>query len=182
MKKSKAIRLVLLGGTSLALAGCDDGAPTDTKFFSSLNECTAHYSEAQCKDAVQQAEKQHVEQAPKFARKEECESQFGAGNCETRQTAGTEGSSFGSGMGGFFMPMMMGYMMGNMMGNRFGGPVYRDRAGTAYTSTPNGRTYNVGTFAGGAGRAGTFNKGAITQVSRGGFGSTAAAYNTSSGS
>jgi hypothetical protein len=62
-----------------------------------------------------------------------------------------------------------------------GGPVYRDRAGTAYTSTPNGKTYNVGTFAGN-GRNATFNKGAITQVSRGGFGATAAAHNTSSGS
>jgi hypothetical protein len=69
-----------------------------------------------------------------------------------------------------------------MMGNRFGGPVYRDRAGAAYTSTPNGKTYNIGNFSGGAGRAGTFNKGAITQVSRSGFGSTAAAHNTSSGS
>jgi uncharacterized protein YgiB involved in biofilm formation len=178
MKKSKAISLVLLGGTSLALAGCDEGPPTDGKFFSSMNECTAHYSEAQCKDAVKQAEEQHVAQAPKFSRKEECEAQFGAGNCESRSDMQTQGSGIGS----FFMPMMMGYMIGNMMGNRFGGPVYRDRAGAAYTSTPNGKTYNIGNFSGGAGRAGTFNQGAITQVSRSGFGSTAAAHNTSSGS
>jgi len=177
MKKSKTISLVLLGGTSLALAGCDDGPPSDAKFFSSLNECTAHYSEAQCKDAVQQAEQQHVAQAPKFAQKEECEGQFGPGNCETREMR-TEGG----GMGSFFMPMMMGYMMGNMMGNMFRGPVYRDRAGTAFTNAPNGKSYNVGSFAGGSGRAATFNRGAITQVARGGFGSSAAAYNTSSGS
>jgi len=175
MKKSKAIRLVLLGGTSLALAGCDDSPPSDAKFFSSLQECTAHYSEAQCKDAVKAAEDQHVAEAPKFAKKEECEAQFGAGHCEDR-TMRTEGG----GMGSFFMPMMMGYMMGNMMGNVFRGPVYRDSRNTAFTTTPNGKQYNVGTFSGD--RATSFNKGAITQAQRGGFGSTATAFRSSSGS
>jgi uncharacterized protein YgiB involved in biofilm formation len=178
MKKSKAIRLVLLGGTSLALAGCDDSPPSDAKFFASLQECTAHYAEAECKDMVKKSEEQHVATAPKFSRKEECEAEFGAGHCETREMH-TEGG----GMGSFFMPMMMGYMMGNMMsrGGMFSGPVYRDRANTAFTTTPAGKSYNVGTFAGND-RAATFNKGAITQVSRGGFGSTATAFRSSSGS
>jgi uncharacterized protein YgiB involved in biofilm formation len=177
MKKSKTIRLALLGGTSLALAGCDDGPPSDAKFFSSLNECTAHYSEAQCQTMIKQAEAQHVAEAPKFNRKEECEAQFGSGNCETRQ-APTEAGGFGS----FFMPMMMGYMLGNMMGGRgWGSPVYRDRSNTAFTNTPNGKSYNVGTFAG-SGRNAAFNPGALTQVARSGFGSSARAYSGSSGS
>lgn len=41
--------------------------------------------------------------APRYSRKEECEAEFGAGNCEMRQSGGT---------GSFFMPMMMGYMLG----------------------------------------------------------------------
>ena len=174
MKKSKAVRLVLLGGTSLALAGCDDGAPTDTKFFASLNDCTAHYSETQCRTMVKEAEEAHVKEAPKFTRKEECEAQFGPGNCETRQ-AQTE-----SGFGSFFMPMMMGYMMGNMMGNMMNRPVYRDASNKAFTTTPNGKTFNVGSFAG-AGRAGTFQPGQITQVNRGGFGQSAANFRSSAG-
>jgi len=178
MKKSKAIRLVLLGGTSLALAGCDDGPPSDAKFFSSLQECTAHYSEAQCKDAVKESEAQHATQAPRFSRKEECEAQFGPGHCETHEGAG--------GMGGFFMPMMMGYMMGNMMGGMFRGPVYSDRAGTAFTTTPGGKTYNVGAFSGAAGAATAgstaFKPMQIAQVNRGGFGSSASAFRSSAGS
>src|SRR3970040_982529 len=100
MKKSKAIRLVLLGGTSLAIAGCDDSPPSDAKFFSSLNECTAHYSAEPCKDSVKQAEEQHVATAPRFPRKEECEAQFGPGNCETRNETRSESGGIGS----FFMP------------------------------------------------------------------------------
>lgn len=176
MKKSKTIRLVLLGGTSLALAGCDDQPPTDAKFFATLQECTAHYSEDQCRTMVKKAEEQHVAEAPKFNRKEECEAQFGAGHCESRE-AHTE-----SGIGGFFMPMMMGYMMGNMMSGRgWGSPVYSDRNNTAFTNAPGGRTYNVGTFAGG-GRNASFQQGALTQVSRNGFGSSARAYSSSSSS
>ena len=178
MKKSKTVRLVLLGGTSLALAGCDDQPPTDAKFFASVQECTAHYSEDQCRTMVKKAEEQHVAEAPKFSKKEECEAQFGVGNCETRQ-APTEAGGFGS----FFMPMMMGYMMGNMLGGRgWGSPVYRDRANTGFTTAPNGKTYNVGTFSSGAGRNASFQQGALTQVSRNGFGASSRSYSGSAGS
>jgi uncharacterized protein YgiB involved in biofilm formation len=176
MKKSKTVRLVLLGGTSLALAGCDDsGPPTDAKFFSSLNECTAHYSEDKCRTMVKKAEEQHVAEAPKFTKKEECEGQFGVGNCESRQ-APTEAGGIGS----FFMPMMMGYMMGNMLGGRgWGSPVYRDRSNTAFTNAPGGRSYNVGSFDASAGRNASFQQGAMTQVARNGFGTSARSYSSS---
>jgi uncharacterized protein YgiB involved in biofilm formation len=174
MKKSKTIRLVLLGGTSLALAGCDDQPPTDAKFFSNLNECTAHYSEDKCRTMVKKAEEQHVAEAPKFSKKEECEAQFGVGHCETREVHG-EG-----GIGSFFMPMMMGYMLGNMMGGGgWGSPVYRDRNNTGFTTTPSGKTYNVGSFDASAGRNASFQQGSLTQVARNGFGSSARSYSSS---
>ena len=176
MKKSKTIRLVLLGGTSLALAGCDDQPPSDAKFFSSLQECTAHYSEDKCRTLVKKAEEQHVAEAPKYNRNEECEAQFGVGNCETRQVQ-TE-----SGFGSFFMPMMMGYMLGNMMGgSSWGSPVYRDRNNTAFTNAPGGRTYNVGNFDASPGRNASFQQGQLTQVARNGFGASARSYSGSSG-
>lgn len=172
MKKSKTIRLALLGGTSFALGACDDTPPSDAKFFSSLQECTAHYSESECQTMVKKAEEQHLATAPKFSRQEECEAEFGVGHCETR----------GDGGGSFFMPMMMGYMLGHMMGGGWYGPVYRGPDNAAYTTTSNGRAYNVGSFAG-SGRSATFrSSGAITQVARGGFGSSARSYSGSSGS
>jgi uncharacterized protein YgiB involved in biofilm formation len=84
------------------------------------------------------------------------------------------------------MPMLMGYMLGNVLGgggSRFHQPVYRGPDNTAVM--PNrGRLYNVGNFAG-AGRTGaaSFRPAAqIAQVQRGGFGSTATAFRSSSGS
>ena len=99
MKKSRSIRLVLLGSASFALAACgDDGPPKDARFFSNLQECSAVYDTTQCLDAQKQAEQTFAAEAPKFTRKEQCETEFGAGNCETRQTA----DSAQSGGGGSF--------------------------------------------------------------------------------
>jgi len=172
MRKSKTVRLVLLGGTSLALGACDDTPPSDAKFFANLQECTAHYSEDKCQTMIKKADEEHVANAPKYSRKEECEAEFGIGHCETR----------GEGSGSFFMPMMMGYMLGNMMGGGWYGPVYRGRDNAAFTTTAGGSTYNVGSF-NGSGRGAAFSSsGAITQVARGGFGASSRSYSSSSGS
>src|SRR5688500_19173221 len=105
MKKSKAIRLVLLGSTGLSLAGCDQSPPSDATFFSKVEDCIAVKSESSCREGFAKSEQEFAAEAPRFTRKEECETEFGAGNCETRQDR--------AGSGSFFMPMMMGYMMGN---------------------------------------------------------------------
>jgi uncharacterized protein YgiB involved in biofilm formation len=172
MKKSKTVRLALLGTAGLTLAACDDHAPpSDAQFFSSVRECLPIHGEANCQAAATAAQQTAAAEAPRYSRKEECEKEFGAGNCETR-TSG-EGS-------GFFMPMLMGYMMGNMLGGGFNQPVYRGPDNTALTRS-GGQTYNVGTFAG-SGRNGTFQPGAATPVQRGGFGTSVASYrSTSSG-
>lgn len=182
MKKSRSIRLVLLGSASIALAACgDDGPPQDARFFSNLQECSAVYDTTQCLDAQKQAEQTFVAEAPKYSRQEQCEAEFGAGNCEPKQTADGSASSGGS----FFMPMLMGYMMGNMLGgqSRFNQPVYRGPDNTAMTQN-RGKMFNIGNFSG-AGRtaASTFRPAAqVAQVQRGGFGSTATAYRSSAGS
>ena len=189
MKKSRSIRLVLLGSASIVLASCgDDGPPKDAKFFSNLQECSAVYDTSQCLDAQKKAETTFTAEAPKFSRKEQCEAEFGAGNCENKQTAdgGASGTN-ASGGGSFFMPMLMGYMMGNMLGGRssFNQPVYRGPNNTAMTQTSSGKMFNVGSF-GGAGRtaAGSFRPASqvaqVGTVQRGGFGSTASANRSSS--
>lgn len=126
MKKSRSIRLVLLGSAGITLAACgDDGPPQDAQFYSSVADCAAVYDTATCESVKAEAEQKFAEEAPKFTRKEECEAEFGPGNCETQQA-----SSGGS----IFMPMMMGYMMGRMTGGAFAAtPLYRDTQNTAYT-------------------------------------------------
>ena len=165
MKKSKAIHLVLLGSTGLTLAACDQYPPSDATFFSKVEDCIAVKGESTCRDGFAKSEQDFVAEAPRFTKQEECEADFGAGNCETRQ----------GGSGSFFMPMMMGYMMGSA----FNRPVYRGPNNGAMMQT-GGRFFNVGTFAG-AGRAAPFQRAQVTQIQRGGFGRTAAAYRTSAG-
>lgn len=181
MKKSRSIRLALLGSATMVLAACgeDDQVPKDAKFFSDMKDCAGVYSESVCLDAKTQSERDYLAQAPRFSRKEECEKEFGAGNCETPQA-----STASSGGTGFFMPMMMGYMLGNMMGgNRFNAPVYRGVDNSAVMAR-NGKFLNVGSFAGaGASSATAFRPATqVTPVSRSGFGSKAASYRSSSGS
>ena len=90
MKKSKAIRLVLLGSTGLTLAACDQSPPSDATFFSKVEDCIAVKGESTCRDGFAKSEQEFVAEAPRFTKKEECEAEFGAGNCETRQ-AGRHG-------------------------------------------------------------------------------------------
>ncbi len=174
MKKSRSVQLVLLGSASAALAACDDGGalPATAQFYPSVNECIAEQGAATCQEAKTVADRTQAVEAPRFSRKEECEQQFGVGNCETREAGGYS----------FFMPMMMGYMMGNMMGGgRFSQPVYRGPNSTAVMPS-GGRLLNVGRFDNlGAGRPAFRPATQITPVSRGGFGSTAANYRTVGG-
>lgn len=175
MKKSHSIKLALLGSASMALVACgDDGPPDDAKFYSSTKECSAVYGDAPCTEAAGKAVMTHLEQAPKFSRREQCEAEFGAGNCETRQEAGG---------GSFFMPLLMGYMMGNMLnsGNRFSQPVYRGPDGSAVMNN-NGRMFNVGAFGNTAGRATSFRPSAASPVMRGGFGGSSMAFNSGAAS
>lgn len=166
MKKSRTIRLVLLGGAGLTLAACDEAPPPDARFFADVTACSAVYDEATCRTAFAESQAEFAAEAPAFERKEACEAEFGAGNCETRESA--------SG-GSFFMPMMMGYMLGNA----FSRPVFRGPDNSAMMRS-GGKTYDVGKFTGATGRAAAFQPAQITPVQRGGFGTSASSYRTSS--
>lgn len=169
MKKSRAIRLVLLGGTGMALAGCDQPPPPDAKFFADIGDCTAVYDRVTCEQALVESKAAYAAEAPQYARKEACEAEFGVGNCENRETA------TGNGTGGYFMPIMMGYMLGSA----FRQPVYRGPDNRAMVRS-GGSSYAVGRFAG-IGRATAFQSTAVTPVQRGGFGRTAASFRTTAG-
>ena len=173
MKKSRSIRLVLLGSASMALGACGDSAlPQDARFYPTVQECAADYGATACADAKVAADQALATEAPRFAQKQECEAEFGAGNCETRQTAAG---------GSFFMPLLMGYMMGNMMGgNRYAQPVYRGQNNSAVVSN-RGRLFNVGNFDNAAGRSAFRPATRVAEVRRGGFGTTAPGYGAPGG-
>jgi uncharacterized protein YgiB involved in biofilm formation len=164
-KKSRVVKLALIGSAGM-VAACDGPPPDDAKFYSSLKECSAIHGEASCQDGQRKSEAIHLAEAPKFARKEACEQEFGTGNCETRQSSS----------GSMFLPLMMGYMLGKS----FNQPVYRGRDGSAVTRS-GGKYFNVGSFSG-TGSARAFKPAASPMpIQRAGFGTTARAFRTSSG-
>lgn len=173
MRKSRSIRLVLLGSLSLvALAACDDNDPLKgADIIRDQKECASRADPDACRMALADARQAHVQTAPKFANRQECEAQFGANNCGTpeevlrfgdeagQQTTGQQAGqqpaqAQASSGGSVFMPMMMGYMMGHMLGGASGPrnspwaaqPMYRDAANTGYVGGQAGPAKSVGTL------------------------------------
>lgn len=109
MKRSKTIALATMGVSALALTACSE-AQTEALVYTTVEECLAagDLTKSQCEAAYRTAESQHAEVAPKYANKADCETDFGAGACETAPYRTTNNSSV-------WMPLMMGYMMGRMM-------------------------------------------------------------------
>lgn len=140
MRRSRSIRLVLLGGAgAFMLTACEDpvDVATQGQLFTDAQACESAYDQKECLDAYRRAESSHVETAPKFASREQCEAEFGVENCTPApREAAAQGDPAQAGVGGgsWFMPAMMGFMMGRMMGGGYASaPVYRDTQNTVYT-------------------------------------------------
>ena len=121
MKRSKTLRLAVLGAGTLALTACDD--PQEAAVFEDVEQCMSQegFDRETCEAHFRKAEAEHVRVSPKYIDKADCEADFGAGQCEIAPVRTTTGGSV-------FMPMMMGYMMGNMLagGSRVATqPLYR---------------------------------------------------------
>lgn len=199
MRKSRVIRLALLGTVGLVgLAGCEENDPlAGHDVLRDQKECAARPDPDGCRIALADARTQHVQTAPRFTSREECETQFGLGNCGTPQQILNANDAFSAAQpagdttqpapqqqaqssGGIFMPMLMGYMIGRSLGgpspwNTPGAaqPLYRDPGNTAYTgSKPLGQLS--------ANRFPDAPKAAPGYVSRGGFGRTGTGYSAAS--
>ncbi|MTH77558.1 DUF1190 domain-containing protein [Paracoccus aestuariivivens] len=139
-KRSRHVALVLAGAATLALTACEDDR-VDAQAFPDLESCIAAtkdnglwFTEDDCRKNFEAAQKEFVETAPRYASKELCEQEHGAGNCGDDQATAQQ-----SGGGFSFMPLLMGYMMGSMMsrgGGIFSQPMVRTASG-GY-STPKG--------------------------------------------
>ncbi|AQT60240.1 DUF1190 domain-containing protein [Cellvibrio sp. PSBB023] len=134
LKRSKKAALVLMVPVAtLLLAGCGEESQ-QAMVFSDPSECSAAglNDTAQCNADYAAAQALHPQVAPKYLNKQECEVDFGAGNCETAPQQTTSGGSV-------FMPMMMGYLAGQMMnrgGSNFQQPAAAGAGGSTVPTQP----------------------------------------------
>jgi uncharacterized protein YgiB involved in biofilm formation len=206
MKRSASLRLVLMGGAALTLSACDESV--EVGVFQTVEQCEVMgYSKSACETAIAAAQKEHLQSAPRYATKADCEAEFG--RCEAPpqtasnnppgsgqnpnqppgQNPGQMAQSQGGGFGSFFMPMMAGYMIGNMMGNRgaMAQPLYSPVGDAARQAGGTGFYTGNGTrVAGGAGltrmpeSALNASRAPTTTLSRGGFGARAQSVSVAS--
>jgi uncharacterized protein YgiB involved in biofilm formation len=207
-RKSKYVTVLLAGAAAVALSACDDGTNnmSSDNIYGDTATCAQDFDAQTCSDAFNAAKVEHIQQAPKFTTKEECEA-AGFSACEVvpanttiTNPDGTQTQHASSG-GGMFMPMMMGYMMGRMMGGgggfmggapntntappQAGGkpgwsgasrPVYANRDGYLYTGGTNVGRVAPGTTSLSGSRV------AMRTPERGGFGSSANRFASGGGS
>jgi uncharacterized protein YgiB involved in biofilm formation len=126
-KRSKKAALILMVPTAtLLLAGCGSEEPVETAVYQNAEECAAFYNPpAECNAEFAKAQELHAQVAPKYQSQAECETDFGAGNCEMPATAAVSTDPNApvqqqqQASSSFFMPMMMGFLAGQML-NRGG--------------------------------------------------------------
>jgi uncharacterized protein YgiB involved in biofilm formation len=127
---NKPVAIAAALSMTVALSGCGDPEPQTVAFaYQNPQQCVAAqvFTPQTCTKFFNDAKTVHVQTAPRFEKKEDCEAEYGDGKCESvapAQLSSGGGSSGGgsgtatssqssSGGGGFFMPYMMGYMAGS---------------------------------------------------------------------
>lgn len=133
-KRSKKAALILMVPTAtLLMAGCSSEEPVETAVYQNADDCAAYYNPpAECQAEFAKAQQLHSQVAPKYQTQAECETDFGAGQCEAPATTLAQNTAATSpttdpaapaqqqqASSGFFMPMMMGFLAGQML-NRGG--------------------------------------------------------------
>ncbi len=168
MKRSKTLTLTaaMIVGGGMTISACGVSAPNqgaaevaasgvdEGRAYASPEECNRAGEEAPgaCDAGWSAATAEHNASAPAFANRQDCETQFGAEQCQSR------GSSF--------VPLLAGFFIGRALtgGGRFGGaPFYRDPAGRAVTA--GGRPLGPSAF-----QARPSVRGGSAVTARGGFG------------
>lgn len=120
MKRSKSVKLVAMGTGLLLVAACEE-AKVDTALFESVKQCTGlGFSVQECEANYREAQRNHINVAPKYTAQADCEADFGAAQCEVAPQRTSNGGSV-------FMPLMAGYMMGSLLsgGRSAGQPLYK---------------------------------------------------------
>lgn len=178
MKRSRRTSLVLMGAAPLLLVACSQEPEVQTAegLFTSVEACVDKTQNPyMCKQAFDQAQMQAAEAAPKFASMQDCEAQFGQGQCGTQQAGGHS----------FIGPLMTGFFLSQMLSGRNAGlapaggppPVGTTKGEPAFRSASNEWLKPGPSSAGGAATALTrvdAQPDRAMTVRRGGFGATSA--------
>lgn len=169
MKRSKSVKLVAMGTGLLLVAACEE-AKVDTALFESVKQCTGlGFSVQECEANYREAQRNHVNVAPKYTAKADCEADFGAAQCEVAPQRTTSGGSV-------FMPLMAGYMMGSLLsgGRSAGQPLYKSANDRSTFRTGDNKSVGKSVGRTQVGQSLTRTASVKTRtVSRGGFGAGA---------
>lgn len=114
-KRSRHVRIALLGAAAFSLAACrDEEVPSAA--FPTLDACLeaaagpgTWVTEESCEQGFGEALEAHVETAPRYDEQALCEAEHD-GECVAEERPGGGGS--------VFLPLMAGYLLGNMLGGR----------------------------------------------------------------
>ncbi len=166
--KPKAGTLAM-GVSLFALAACEE-PKVEAALYETVQQCIDNGSATpeQCEANFKEAQSQHVAVSPKYASREDCQADFGAGKCERSPFQTTTGGSV-------FMPLMAGYMMGSFLGGRRSmapQPLYRAASSPSTFRTADNRSAGATTGRTQVARSATTRPSVKTATrSRGGFGS-----------
>ena len=118
MKPRNEFKFALIGVTALTLVACAE-AVDEVLTYESVQACIAagQQDEAVCRSEFAKAEKLHAEVAPRYARANQCYSDFGYNRCYRSS-------------GSMWLPFMMGYMLAPRGGAGYisSQPLYRSSA------------------------------------------------------
>jgi uncharacterized protein YgiB involved in biofilm formation len=130
MKRSKLLKLVVLGSAPLLLAGCEE--EREAFVYESVQACVsaAQIPAEVCEQDYQKALNAHDATAPRYRSASDCETDFGSGQC------------YASGYSGNFIPLMTGYMIASLVQ----GSGNWQRLPNAHTSQPLYRTRDSGSW------------------------------------
>lgn len=172
---AKPLALAIAAAT---LSGCSSKEPTTV--YKDVQECVAANAGTQeeCQQAYEEAREEAKRTGPKFANRNDCEHNFGAGQCQQYRSGGQS----------IFMPMLAGYVLAGAINDIGDSRRYRSAA-PLYTRygdwvSPDGQTYGSSYTRNVKVSKKTFEpKPAVTKtMSRGGFGSKVAAKSNWGGS
>ena len=157
-KKKSFIKRAGVASSLICLAavmsGCSDSEPTmQTHAYKTVDDCISGgvYTENYCRNGYQDALKAHEDKAPRYQSLQDCEEDYGVGQCGTRETTEVHVHNNQSG-GSSFMPFFFGYMMGGgfdsnrgtTINNYHSTPVYSNNNGSYKTLS--GKSVNQAAF------------------------------------
>lgn len=181
MKRSQALKLVLIGAPVLTLAWCTS-RPTTGYTYETADQCTrdAVFSDTVCAREQARAQNAHALQAPRYVQLSDCEADFGVGRCE--------------GPLPYYVPLMSGFLINRepATGSQVSAVDFdhdrRRDSRPLYRALDNPGTWRTGNNVAVSARSGRVTVARAAQavdtgrfVSRGGFGKAAAARASSGG-